>query len=402
MKVLEVNTVYPNGSTGRITAQIAEYTAAQPGSQVYVVFGIGEPVHRETLTAVRIGASWERKLHGAIRKLFDAEGYGSYFATGRLIKLCKENPVDVVHLHNLHGCYIHMKRWFKYLKTAGIPVLWTLHDCWPLTGHCAHFSYCGCEKWKTQCERCPQKRQYPVCIGIGGSRRNYKLKKRLFSDIPSLTLVTPCRWLQALLPESYMRHVPSRVIYNGVDTRVFRPIASDLRSQYGLQDKRLLMSAASDWTDRKGLPELLRLAELLNDRYRLVIIGLSQEEIRKLPSTVLGIERTNSISILRAWYSAVDCFVNPTLEDTMPLVNLEALACGTPVVTFDTGGCAEAITDACGRVVEQGNVEGLAHAVTEICEGGIEYTAACLEQAEHFSAERTVRAYDALYREVCR
>ncbi len=402
MNVLQVNTVYPDGSTGRIAAQIAEYTAAQPDGRALVAFGIGEEERRDNLTAVKIGKAWERKLHGAVRKLFDAEGYGSYFATGRLIRFCGENHPDIVHLHNLHGCYLNLKRWFRYLAKQNIPVIWTLHDCWPLTGHCAHFSYCGCERWETLCRQCPQKKEYPACIGIGASRRNYRLKKKLFTGVSNLTIAAPCRWISELVKDSYLQNASVKVIYNGVDTRKIRPVASDIRTQYGLKDRKVLLAVASVWTGRKGLPELIRLSQMLSDSYRIVIVGLTREQIRALPANVIGLTSIQSAEQLCAWYTASDCFVNPTLEDTMPLVNLEALACGTPVAVFNTGGCPEAVNDACGLVVPQGDVPALADAVRQICESGREYTAACREQALRFSVENTVRAYNALYREVCR
>lgn len=400
MNVLQVNTVYPNGSTGRIAAQIAEYTAAQPGGRALIAFGIGEEERRDRLTAIRIGKPLERKLHGAIRKLFDAEGYGSYAATGRLIRFCQETRPDVVHLHNLHGCYINLKRWFRYLRQKNIPVIWTLHDCWPLTGHCAHFAYCGCERWKTLCKRCPQKKEYPACIGIGASKRNYRLKKRLFSSVPNLTIVTPCQWLSDIVLQSYLKYAPVRVIYNGVDTGIIKPVASNIRMQYGLKNRKLLLAVASVWTDRKGLPELVRLSRMLDDTYRIVIVGLTKEQIQALPKDILGLEAIKSAEQLCAWYTAADCFVNPTLEDTMPLVNLEALACGTPVAVFNTGGCPETVTDTCGAVVPQGDVQALADAIKQICESGTNYSVACRKQAERFSMEHTIRTYYDLYREV--
>ena len=400
MNILQVNTVYPNGSTGRIVAEIAAYTAAQPDAHAFVAFGIGEPESRENVTALRIGTPPERKVHGALRKLFDAEGYGSRAATEQLIAFCEVNRIDVVHLHNLHGCYLNLNRWFRYLKEKNLPVIWTLHDCWPLTGHCAHFDYCGCEKWKTLCYRCPQKALYPQCVGIGGSKRNYRLKRRLFTSLARLTVVTPCRWLGEIVKNSFLQAVPTRVLYNGVDLKIFRPAASDLRLKYGLGTKRLLLAVASVWNNRKGLQALAELSKLLDDTYRLVVIGLLPEQIRALPETILGLGPVSDPAALCAWYSAADCFVNPTLEDTMPLVNLEALACGTPVAVFRTGGCPEAITDVCGRVAEKGDIRGLKEAVEQICESDADWTDACVAQARRYSAETTVQAYDALYREV--
>lgn len=400
MNVLQVNTVFPNGSTGRIMAEIADYTAKQEDSHAFAAFGIGEAVQRENVTTIMLGRPWERKYHGAIRKLFDAEGYGSRMATDRLIRFCKDNRINVIHMHNLHGCYLNLKRWFTYLREANLPVIWTLHDCWAVTGHCAHFTYIGCEKWKTECSACPQLRSYPECIGLDGSRRNFRLKRRLFTAVPKLTLVTPCRWLEGIVQKAFLAKIPTRVIYNGVDTKRFRPTVSGIRQEYGLQNQKLLLAVASVWTDRKGLNVLTELSQWLGDGYRIAVLGLSGQQIKTLPECILGVEPISSTELLCAWYSAADCFINPTLEDTMPLVNLEALACGTPVVAFRTGGCPEVITDDCGAIVPWGNAQSMAEAVRTVCALEADVTQACRAQAERFSMETTLRAYDALYREV--
>ena len=400
MNVLQLNTVYPNGSTGRIAAEIAVFTVTQPNACVTATFGIGNTENNSIISAVRIGNSLERKLHAVVRKLFDAEGYGSWFATGQLIRLCKQNNINLIHMHNLHGCYINLKRWFRFLKQSSIPVIWTLHDCWSMTGHCAYFSDAACEKWKTQCKRCPEKYSYPECIGIDGSRRNYSVKKKLFTGLDNLTIVTPCRWLEGIVKQSYFHKVSTRVIYNGVDTARFYPRKSDLRRQYGWEGKRLLVSVASDWDRRKGLDALVILDSMLDDTFQIVIIGLTSEQISRLPQRILGLERTASQEELAAWYTAADCLVNPTLDDTMPLVNLEALACGTPIVVYKTGGCPEAVAASCGAVVEKGDVIGLAHAVKQICDSELDYTDACIRQAKRFEKQVMVQAYFDLYREV--
>ncbi len=401
MKIVELNTFCGAGSTGRIALDIARLAASE-GDECVIGFGAGDAPPEAQTFALRIGTPMERKLHGALRKLLDAEGYGSLRGTRALIRFLRAYQPDVIHLHNLHGCYLNLRALFAYLASADIPVVWTLHDCWPFTGHCAYFDYAGCERWKTQCADCPQQRTYPACIGLDGSKRNYQLKKELFTSVPRMTLAPPCRWLSDLLSHSFLARYPRRVIYNGVDTRVFRPAPSDIRARYGLEGKRLVLAVASEWVERKGLRYVSALAESLGGGYRVAVLGLTPEQIEHQPEALLALPRTGSAAELAAWYSAADCLVNPTLEDNMPMVNLEALACGTPVAVFRTGGSPECVDEACGHVVDKGDADALRKAVTDLCARKPELSAACVQRAQAFSSEACYREYLALYREVTR
>jgi glycosyltransferase involved in cell wall biosynthesis len=399
MKILELNTFAGAGSTGRIALDIA-LLGTQQGSDTIIGFGAGSVPPEAEVYALRIGGRAGRKWHGALRKLLDAEGYGSILATRRLIAFLKTWQPDVVHLHNIHGCYLNHRLLFRWLKKTGVPVVWTLHDCWPFTGHCAYFDYVACDRWQTACHHCPQLRSYPVCIGLDGSARNHRRRKALFTSLSNLTLVTPCEWLKGLLAHSFLRDVPARVIYNGVDRTVFYPRQSDLRAQHGITQPYLALCVASEWELRKGAALLPALAQALGADCKLAVIGLTQAQIAALPEGIVGLPRTASARELAKWYTAADCFINPTLEDNMPLVNLEALACGTPVAVFETGGCPECVTEACGAVAPKGDVPALAAAARKLCVRKAELQAACLAQAERFDSVAAARAYDALYREV--
>ncbi|MCE5344491.1 MAG: glycosyltransferase [Eubacteriales bacterium] len=401
MRIFELNTFCGTGSTGRIAADIADF-AAQKGEQTIIGFGAGMPAPGTEVYALRIGGKLGRKWHGALRKLLDAEGYGSVLATRKLIRFLNEYKPDVIHLHNLHGCYVNHRILFRYLATAGIPVVWTLHDCWAFTGHCAYFDLVGCKRWQTVCHNCPQKAAYPVCVGVGGSQRNFRRKKKLFTSLNNLTLVTPCQWLAGLLPASFLKGISVRVVYNGVDRSTFRPVSSDLRVSYNIQERYIALAVASEWDERKGLLYLYALAGLLGAQYRVVVIGLSKAQLHDLPPQILGLERTADAAALARWYSTADCLVNPTMEDNMPLVNLEAMACGTPVVAFATGGCPEVIGDACGAVVARGDGAALAAAVKRIAPNKAALEAACLKQAERFDSVTSAGNYWALYRESMR
>lgn len=400
MRIFQLNTFCGVKSTGRIALEIAKLVK-EDGGECLIGYGVPELSADAPPFAYRIGNPAGRKLHGAMRKLLDAEGYGSWFATQKLIRKMKDFKPDLVHIHNLHGCYLHLQTLFRYLKQANIPVVWTLHDCWAFTGHCAYFDYSGCERWKTRCHHCPQQRSYPVCIGFDGSSRNYRHKKKWFSKLENLTFVAPCEWMLKPLKASFMSEYPAKVILNGINLKTFRPVQSDLRSRYNLKDQKICLSVASDWDARKGLPYLCQAAEKMGDEYRFVVIGLDPKQIAQLPSNMLGLEKTANVEELAAWYTVADCFVNPTLEDNMPMVNLEALACGTPVAVFETGGCPEAIDASTGIVVPQGDVDALCESIQKLSSMKPHMVQNCVKRAQLFDCRNTFQKYLDLYKELC-
>lgn len=400
MRVFQLNTFCGEKSTGRIALEIARLVE-QDGGQCRIGYGAGTPPKEAEPYAFRIGSSLERKICSQLRKLLDYEGRGCYFGTKALIDELERFQPDLVHFHNLHGCYLHLPSLCDYLTRRQIPIVWTLHDCWSFTGHCAYFDYAHCEKWKTGCEHCPQQRSYPVCVGFDRSRKNYEMKKRLFAAFPNLTMVVPCDWMKVPLSQSFLADRPVRRIYNGVDLRTFYPRPSELRQKYGLTGKKVALAVASDWDERKGLPYLIQTAQELAPDERMVAVGLTREQIGMLPASLLGIEHTSSPEELAQWYTTADCLVNPTLEDNMPMVNLEALACGTPVVVFRTGGCPEAVDETCGIVVPQGNVQELRAGIRRMFDGQQDRKAACLRRAAQFDSRKTFEQYIALYKELC-
>ena len=339
MKVLMINVVCGIRSTGRICTGLATALEAQ-GHEVKIAYGRENVPEQFQKYAVRIGTDLDVKLHGVKARLLDGAGFGSKKATEKFIEWVKEYDPDVIHLHNIHGYYINVEVLFNYLKECGKKVIWTLHDCWAFTGHCVYFDYVGCSKWKTQCEHCPQKSEYPARIGPDMSRKNYANKRDLFTGIPNMTLVTPSQWLADLISESYMKDYPTKVIHNGVDTDVFKPTESNVR----------------------GLDYFVELSQMLDNSYQIVLVGLSKEQVERLPENIIGIERTNSVMELAELYTAADVFVNPTLEDNYPTTNLEAIACGTPVVTFDTGGSPES-AELHGVSVPKKDMDGLVIAI---------------------------------------
>src|SRR5690554_1090286 len=381
MKILlQINSVVNSGSTGRIAEEIGQ-TAIAAGWESYIAYSRNERPSSSKL--IRIGNDKNIKLHGLQTRLFDRHGLGSKDATTAFIRKVEDIKPDIVHLHNIHGYYINMEVLFLYLKKVNIPVIWTFHDCWPITGHCSHFTFVGCEKWKTQCYNCPQKTGYPASYLIDRSKKNFILKKELFNSLSNLTLVPVSQWLSGILKESFLQNYPIKVINNGVNTEVFRPSeVSDFRNKHGLIDKFVLIGVATSWGERKGLNDFIELSKLLDSDFQIVLVGLTKNQIDLLPDNILGIERTESVDALADIYATSDAFINPTYEDTFPTTNLESQACGTPVITYKTGGSPEAIDVSTGIVVEQGNIQDLVDAITLIKDNGKQYYSdACVNRA---------------------
>jgi glycosyltransferase involved in cell wall biosynthesis len=360
MKILQINSVCGEGSTGRMVTDLHAILLAR-GHQSTVAYGRNSATNCSQ--AFRIGNNTDNYLHAVITRIFDAHGFGSKVPTYKLIeKIQKYNP-DLIHLHNLHGYYIHIGLLFEYLKRAGKPVVWTLHDCWALTGHCSCFDLIGCDRWQLKCYACPLKRNYPKSILFDCSTRNYRQKKELFSGVQKLTIATPSEWLERIVKQSFLGKYPILHIHNGIDLNMFRPTPSDFRSRYNLEDKFILLGVANIWNEGKGYSYFIELVKYLQADEKIVLVGLSKLQIRKLPKGILGIPKTNSIKELAEIYSAADLFVNPTMEEVLGMVNLEAMACNTPVITFNSGGSPECVDDGCGLVVERGDLRGLLSAI---------------------------------------
>ncbi len=393
--VVSINTVR-FGSTGGIMTSVSD-AAERAGWTCYTAFAKtrgdrGPFAGRDILISNAVLNS----LAIRINRLLGFNGCYAWIETALFLqKLRRLNP-DIVHLHNLHNCYINLPMLFGFLKKRRIPVVWTLHDCWAFTGQCPHFALAQCEKWKTGCRDCPQYRLYPECR-FDRTKTMYRLKKRWFLGVENMTLVTPSNWLAGLVKQSFLRQYPVRVIHNGADLSVFRPMESRIREERGLGGKYLLLGVAFGWGERKGLDVFIELARRLDGRYRIVLVGTDDEADKQLPGNILSIHRTQDRTGLAKLYTAADVFVNPTREENYPTVNMEALACGTPVIAFDTGGSPEIPDETCGRIVPWGDVDALEAGVRDICENARFSEQACLTRARLFDEREKYQEYVALY-----
>ena len=352
MKYLFINVVAGYGSTGRLAADKCRELTAQ-GHTCVLAYG-REKANCDDLTTVRIGSDREVQLHALESRLLDNSGFGSRSATRRFLSWVREYDPDVIWLHNVHGYYIHIGELFAYLRTCGKKIIWTLHDCWAFTGHCAYFDYVQCEKWHDGCHDCPQKGAYPASLFRDNSRKNYGRKRALFTGIPNLTLTVPSHWLERRVKQSFLREYPVEVVYNQVDRSIFKPTPSDFRERHGLAGKIIVLGVASVWEERKGLKDFLALSKLLDDRYKIVLIGLNQKQIAELPPEILGLPRTDNTRQLVEAYSAADVFVCPSTEETFGMTVLEACCCGTSPVVYRDTACEEVVTEFGGIAVPRG------------------------------------------------
>lgn len=399
MKVFFINTVCGTGSTGNIVTQLL-MMLRQDGHSAMAAYGVGPGKRLEPGEGYPIVTRGQYYLHNALSRLTDHEGLYSTSQTRSLVEKIREFDPDVIHLHNLHGHYVNYEVLFDYLSKANKPVVWTLHDCWSMTGHCAHFAAAGCEQWKQQCLRCDQLHHYPQCVGPGDVKRNHQRKKAAFTGIPKLTIATPSHWMAEVTAQSYLKDYPVRVIHNGIDLSVFQPTEGDFRKKYGCEDAFLLLGVSFEWTYVKGLDVFIELAKRLDDRYRIVLVGTNEKLDRELPDNIISIHRTQNQKALAEIYTAADLFVNPTREEVLGLVNVEALACGTPVVTFRSGGSPECIDETCGIAVETDDTDSLLNVIHHIRENRPFSPEACRKRAEAFDANARFREYIRLYEEV--
>lgn len=392
MRVLQINTGVNTGSTGRIAEDIGKLLIGK-GHESYIAYGRGNRPSASRL--IRIGNNFDVYMHGLRTAITDRHGFGSMAATKALVREIDNIRPDVIGMHNLHGYYLNIEVLFNYFSQKNIPLVWTLHDCWSFTGHCTYFDDINCGKWQTGCGHCPKLRKYPASYVSDSSNINYLDKNRLFNSVSKMEIVVPSAWLGGLVKQSFLSKWPVHVLHNGVDISVFAPMEGDLKQRLGLEGKKVVMGCASIWDKRKGLDDLVKLKDLLPADYAVVAVGVSEQQLKTLPAGILGVTRTESVQQLVEYYNMASVFVNPTYQDNFPTTNIEALACGTPVVTYETGGSPEAVDGHTGLIVPKGNLEAMAAAVQKVAETGkANYGPHCRERAmTHFNKNTQFSAY---------
>lgn len=392
MKVVQINAVCGQGSTGKICVAISNLLD-ENGIENFIFYSSGKSSHPN---AILCSNKFYTKLQAVKSRILGNYGLNSIKETKKMIALMEKIQPDVVHLHNVHGHDCHLELLFSYLKSRKIKVFWTFHDCWAFTGYCTHFMFEKCEKWKTACSNCPQTNKYSWIFDR--SEELYYRKKAAFEGV-DLTIITPSQWLADIVSQSFLKDYSVKVIHNGIDLDIFKPSINDFRNKYSISEAtHIVLGVAAGWDVRKGLDVFVELSQRLNkEQYQIVLVGTNERVDQELPKNIISIHRTNDQQELAAIYSAADVFVNPTREDNYPTVNMEAIACGTPVVTFCTGGSPEVINEQTGVVVDCDDIDSMEREIIHLCNKANQREVKCVANAANFNKNDRFADYLRLY-----
>ena len=392
MKIVQINATCGIGSTGKICVGISKLLTSNDVEN-YILCSESNGYD----LGIVCSNKWEIKFQALKSRIFGNYGFTSTVITKRLIRKLDEISPDIVHIHNIHGHNVQLDRLFSYLKKRNVKVYYTFHDCWAFTGYCPHFVMAKCDKWKTGCGKCVLSKKYSWFFDRSAS--NYRRKAEALKGL-DMTIITPSDWLGGLVKQSFLKDYPVKVINNGINLDIFRPVDSDFRKKHGLENKKIVLGVSFGWSINKGIDVFIELAKRLPDEYRIVLVGTNEETDKMLPKNIITIHRTNNQNQLAEIYTAADLFVIPTREENYPTVNMEALACGTPVLTFRTGGSPEIIDETCGAVVECDDIDAMEREIIRICEEKLYSKEACIKKAQEFDQNERFKEYVDLYERI--
>jgi len=386
-------------STGNIMLNIAA-EARKEGYKVYTSCKKSrESLKHHNPDNIYIGFWFERVISERLAYFTGLRDHFNFFGTIQFINKLKQIKPDLIHIHTLHDTFINSRMLFNYIKQNNIPVIWTFHDCCSFTGQCPYFDIAKCDKWIDGCHNCPQLNITPKSL-LDTTNNIWHKKKKWFTDNTNVTIITPSIWLSRLVHKSFFKNSTVRVINNGINLDIFKPTDSTLKEKYNLIDKYIVLGVSNRWSYRKGVDEFIKLAKMLPENYQIVLVGTNDEIDKDLPSNIVSIHRTYNQEELVKLYSIADVFVNPTREENFPTVNIEALACGAPVITYETGGSPEIIDKTCGLSIKQDDINSLKDTIIKVCETKPFKKQACVKHTQKYSMNERFKEYVDLYKEI--
>ncbi|MFI3792192.1 glycosyltransferase [Streptococcus uberis] len=398
MKILQINSVISYGSTGAIVRDIYDVLNSE-GHDCLVAFGRGDYV--DGYKSIKFSSSIEVLVHMLSSRIFDNHGLMSQYSTKKLIKLIKEFEPDIIQLHNIHGYYLNYKLLFEYLSKTNIPIVWLMHDQWALSGGPAYIDDIESHRMSRSIS---EKSSYPKTFFLDRYFNNLNQKVKSFSKLNNLTIVTPSNWLSEQFKKSFLGHNNVRTIHNGIDISCFKPSFIFDSNRENISTKKQLLGVASVWDYRKGAEFFYKLSRDLGNEYHIRMVGVDDSIESYVKSNNLNIElikKTNSRQELVDLYTQADILINPTLQDNFPTVNIESLACGTPVITFDTGGSGESIiNEKTGLIIKKGSYDMLLKAIKKWPKKNQDIVLNCVEHSKLFDKKVIYSKYIKLYKKI--
>lgn len=391
MKIVQINATCNSGSTGKITTLISSLLDAE-GIENYILYSHGNGNFKN---GVKYGDNISARLSTLTSRFFGNFGFENNYSTKKLIKELERIKPDLIHIHNIHNHACNLEILFEWIKVNNVKVVWTFHDCWAFTGYCTYFSYPKCNKWKNSCHGCQRRKKYSWFVDRSAELQIRKIKALEGCD---LTIVTPSLWLADCVKTSMLGQYPVYVVNNGIDRSIFKPIKSDFKEKHGINGKFMILGIAFFWEFRKGIDVFIELAKILPSDYQIVLVGTDKHTDKVLPENIISIHKTKNQSDLAKIYTVADVLVNPTREDNYPTVNMEALACGTPVVTFRTGGSPEIVSKELGIVTKENTVKAIYDAVIEVCQSPRFTFERCIQASEDFDNNKRFMKYIEIYK----
>lgn len=402
MNIVQINQTADFGSTGKIMHELNDIINSS-GHKGFMVSGYANNYNEANLKCANLGSPlYSSRKDQLIFRFSGENGYRYKKRSLKIIEWIDNVRPDIIHLHNIHGDWLHIETLFKYIREKEIPVVWTLHDCWAFTGRCSHFEQIHCDKWKTQCHHCKSKKVYPITYLFDKSRQMFEDKKRWFTGINNVNIVAPSRWLADYIRQSFLGEYPIKVIPNGINTNVFA--VQKIRSKYykAISKKYIILGVASSWSGGKGFNDFLKLNKIIDHhRYQIVMVGLNKKQMKMLPDTIIGIERTNNQKELAELYSGADCYLNCSVLETMGMTTIEAMSCGTPVIAYNRTAIPETVGENCGIIIDDISMEAVYNAIQKICASKNAYLKSCRENVLLNYDKKRFYEYIDMYTEIC-